>query len=78
MKLSLEIVRSGFKRCGLKTTPQRSAIYKALAETTSHPTADDLYREVSKNVSHDFSEHGVLYPERFARCRPGAGSEFLA
>jgi len=48
MKLSLEMIRERFKVRGLKTTPQRTAIYKALAETTSHPTADDLYRQVSK------------------------------
>ncbi len=48
MKLSSEMIRERFKGRGLKTTPQRTAIYKALAETTSHPTADDLYRQVSK------------------------------
>ena len=48
MKLSSEMIRERFKGCGLKSTPQRTAIYKALAETTSHPTADDLFRQVSK------------------------------
>ena len=48
MKFTSESIREQFKAHGLKTTPQRTAIYKALAETTSHPTADDLYRRVSK------------------------------
>jgi len=48
MNISSELIRERFKGRGLKSTPQRTAIYKALAETTSHPTADDLYREVSK------------------------------
>ncbi len=42
------MIRERFKGCGLKSTPQRTAIYKALAETTTHPTADDLFRRVSK------------------------------
>jgi Fur family peroxide stress response transcriptional regulator len=48
MELSSEMIRERFKGRGLKSTPQRTAIYKALAETASHPTADDLYRQVSK------------------------------
>ena len=48
MKLTTDMIRERFKGCGLKSTPQRTAIYKALADTTSHPTADDLYRQVSK------------------------------
>jgi len=39
------------RRCresGLKLTPQRSAIYKALINTDMHPTAEDIYREVRK------------------------------
>lgn len=54
------MIRERFKACGLKTTPQRSAIYKALAETTSHPTADDLYRQVSKTYPM-ISQNTVYY-----------------
>ena len=54
------MIRERFKECGLKTTPQRSAIYKALAETTSHPTADDLYRQVSKTYPM-ISQNTVYY-----------------
>ena len=49
MKLSQDEIKTRFKSRGLKVTPQRVAIYKALAETTSHPTADDLYRHVARN-----------------------------
>src|SRR5690348_11143748 len=30
----------------MKITPQRRLIFKALEGNTSHPTADDIYREV--------------------------------
>jgi len=32
----------------LKVTPQRLAIYKVLYETTSHPTAEDIYNALRK------------------------------
>ncbi len=48
MKLSQDDIRARFKARGLKVTPQRAAIYRALAETTSHPTADALYRAVRR------------------------------
>ena len=48
MKLSQETIRERFKERGLKNTPQRTAIYKALAETASHPTAEDLCKRVSR------------------------------
>ncbi|HAQ65301.1 MAG TPA: transcriptional repressor [Bacteroidales bacterium] len=34
---------------GLKVTPQRVAVYEALA-TTYHPTADEIYRKVLENL----------------------------
>ena len=48
MTISQDTIRSKFKACGLKVTPQRTAIYKALAETTSHPTAETLFQHVSQ------------------------------
>lgn len=48
MKLTLEEIRRRFREKGLKVTPQRAAIYKALAETSSHPTAEDLHRQVTR------------------------------
>ena len=48
MKLTSEELRRRFRERGLKVTPQRAAIYQALAETSSHPTAEDLYRQVTR------------------------------
>lgn len=39
------------KRLGLKITPQRTAIYTALAATKNHPTADALHRKLRKKYS---------------------------
>ncbi len=49
MQLTHDDIRSLFKGKGLKVTPQRVAIYKALAGTTCHPTASDLYHQVARD-----------------------------
>jgi len=36
------------RETGLKVTPQRMAVYKALVETTEHPSADAVFRKVRK------------------------------
>lgn len=46
MKINQDEIRRRFREFGLKVTPQRAAIYQSLVETTSHPTAEDLYRHV--------------------------------
>lgn len=48
MKLAPDEMRQRFRERGLKMTPQRAAIYQALAGTTSHPTAEDLHRQVRR------------------------------
>jgi Fur family peroxide stress response transcriptional regulator len=48
VRVSQVQIRDRFKSKGLKVTPQRAAIYKALAETTSHPTADELHKQVRR------------------------------
>jgi len=48
MKLTTDLIRRRFQERGLKSTPQRTAIYKALAERTNHPSPEDLYRQVSR------------------------------
>lgn len=40
--LSDEHIRSAFRRRGIRFTRQRASIFRALASTTSHPTADEL------------------------------------
>ena len=47
MSLTLDCIRSLLKQKGLKVTPQRVAIYQALANTDSHPTASDLHQQVA-------------------------------
>lgn len=39
-----------FRQHGLRCTRQRYAIYRALAATTAHPTADELYRSVRGSI----------------------------
>ena len=46
MNLSLDDIQQKFRGCGLKSTPQRTAIYQALVHSTAHPTAEDLFAEV--------------------------------
>lgn len=48
MKLDQGEIRLRFRSRGLKMTPQRMAIYQALVETSSHPTAEDLHRRVRR------------------------------
>lgn len=54
------------KRChtaGLKITPQRIAIYKALVGTTEHPSAEDVYSKVKEemgNISFDTVNRTLL------------------
>ena len=48
MKLTQDEMRKRFRERGLKMTPQRAAIYRALAGAVSHPTAEDLHRQVKR------------------------------
>lgn len=48
MKLLPQEIEARFRRHAVRVTRQRTAIYAALAETTSHPSADDLYRMVKR------------------------------
>ncbi len=36
---------------GLRITPQRIAVFKALLESKSHPTAEEIYRQVKEQMS---------------------------
>ena len=47
MNPSLDAIQQKFRECGLKSTPQRTAIYQALVHSTAHPTAEDLFAQVS-------------------------------
>jgi len=59
MQLTHDHIRTLFKERGLKLTPQRVAIYKALAETPCHPTAADLYAQVARD--YPMISHNTVY-----------------
>lgn len=40
--------QSRCRQAGLKVTPQRMAVYKALVETTEHPSAEAVFRKVRR------------------------------
>ncbi|MDP2690656.1 MAG: transcriptional repressor [Deltaproteobacteria bacterium] len=44
----MEKIINRYKGKGFKLTPQRIAILQFLEGNTSHPTADDIYREIRK------------------------------
>ena len=51
-----EYFYSTCKEHGLKITPQREAIYLEIADSRTHPTADQLYNVIAKkfpNISYD-------------------------
>lgn len=59
MNITLEEIRRRFQACGVRLTPQRAAIYQALAGTTAHPTAEALYRKVKKQ--HPMMSQNTVY-----------------
>ena len=54
-KKDIGVKLRGFEDCcrqnGLKVTPQRVAVYKALIGTDTHPTAEEVYRMVRRDIS---------------------------
>ena len=44
--LKTKEVTARLRERGFKVTPQRLAVYNALAHTTAHPSAETLYREL--------------------------------
>jgi Fur family peroxide stress response transcriptional regulator len=60
MKTTLDQVRHRFRERGLKITPQRTAIYQALIDSRTHPTAEELYRAV-KRLHPSISPNTVYY-----------------
>jgi len=63
LKGKLDAFRVRCRQVGLKVTPQRMAVYKALIESKEHPSADMLYRMVKKtfpNISLDTVNRSLL------------------
>ncbi len=48
MPSRVEQAMEKLKFTGVRMTPQRYAILAYLIDTTNHPTADDIYREIEK------------------------------
>ena len=53
---SIEQKLSAFENCcrkeGLKVTPQRIAVYRALIQSGHHPTAEQVYKKVRQEIGH--------------------------
>ena len=50
MDLKLQDFESRCRVNGLKITPQRVAIFKALVSTDAHPTAEEVYKMVRQDI----------------------------
>ncbi|MBS0171460.1 MAG: transcriptional repressor [Nitrospira sp.] len=59
MMLQPQDIQLRFRRHAVRLTRQRAAIYAALVGTTSHPTADDLYRMVMRE--HPMMSRNTVY-----------------
>lgn len=51
MDLKLQGFEERCRQNGLKITPQRVAVYKALISTDTHPTAEEVHRMVRQDIS---------------------------
>ena len=47
---SVEVLTEQFRARGLKVTPQRQSIFRALSSSTAHPTAEAVYAAVSADM----------------------------
>lgn len=47
---SVDVLTEQFRAQGLKVTPQRQSIFRALAGATAHPTAEAVYATVSAEL----------------------------
>jgi Fe2+ or Zn2+ uptake regulation protein len=64
-----EQIQTLFAEHGLRFTRQRCAVYRALAGTRAHPTADELFRNVSQ--SDQSISLATVYNTLEAFCRVG-------
>ena len=48
LKKSMDDFRVGCRQVGLKVTPQRTAVYRALLQTDEHPSAEMVFRRVRR------------------------------
>lgn len=62
-QFNLEAFQERCKQHGLRVTPQRLEVYRALVEMSSHPTAEDVYSKVRQtlpNISFDTVNRTLL------------------
>lgn len=69
----LDPLAERLRRAGLKLTPQRLAIFRALRASRSHPTAEEVYREVRVRVP--MISRNTIYQTLEALKRVGEISE---
>ena len=63
LKEKMDAFRERCRKVGLKITPQRMAVYKALIESKEHPSAEAVYRNIKKrlpNISLDTVNRTLL------------------
>ena len=63
LKDRIEFFRAKCRAAGLKVTPQRIAVYKTLIESSQHPSAEMLFRDVRRiipNISLDTVNRTLL------------------
>ena len=63
LKKKIDTFRTRCREAGLKITPQRIAVYKALIETNEHPSAEMVFqkvRQVIPNISLDTVNRTLL------------------
>lgn len=63
LKKSLENFKVKCRENNLRITPQRTAIYEALKDDVSHPSADDIYKKIKvkfPNISFDTVNRTLL------------------
>ncbi len=67
-----------FMKHGLRCTRQRKIIFEALASTTSHPTAEELFRQISNNndlsIATVYNTLELFSEVGLAKRLPGAGT----
>ena len=50
IEVKLQVFEDRCRQNGLKVTPQRVAVYKALIGTSTHPTAEEVYKMVQRDI----------------------------
>ena len=63
LKEKMDAFRARCRKVGLKITPQRMAVYKALIKSKEHPSAKAVYRNIKKrlpNISLDTVNRTLL------------------